>query len=336
MTDPDQTSPATSRRRLETAIGVLVAAVVTVSLIALGVGALSGGSTQDMSASGGDSAERADSGLSGTADSARSADRDALTASADSAAQSAPSESAAEPAAVLLTDRAVIRTGAMSLITDDVEAARRELLAVTDQLGGYVGDEQSRADRSGRLRSAELTLQVPTDDLDTAMERIGNVGTVVARSQSARDVTEEVVDVDSRVASAEAALRRVRLLLDRAVSLGDVVRLEQVLSSRQAELEALLAQQESLAARTSTATLRVDVSLPAEVTPTPVATEEATGFLAGLSRGWDALTTGYVVLATVAGAILPTAVVLALIALAVRLVVRRNRWSRGTARRRPA
>lgn len=332
MSELIQTSRTSSRGRVQTVVGILLAAVVTVSLIALGVGSLSGRSSEDTSAGN----ATAPAGAGATAEGATAADEDA-TRSADAlTAESTRAGATTDPVAVTLTDRSVIRTGAMSLTSDDVEAVRRELLTVTDQLGGYVADEQSRADRGGRLRSAELTLQVPTDDLDTAMERIGTAGTVIARSQSARDVTEDVVDIDSRVASAKAALRRVRLLLDRAVSLGDVVRLEQVLSSRQAELESLLAQQESLAARTSMATLRVDVSLPTEITPPPVEPEEASGFLAGLSRGWDALVTGYVVLATALGAVLPTAVVLALIALAVRFAVRRTWWSRGTARRRPA
>lgn len=328
-------TPSTSpdrRRRVTTAIGVLFAVVATVSLLALGVGALSGGASDTVS-SDTTSADTgaADRPLSGGTEAGlpdASAARSADSGTADSSARAG-----AEPVAVTLVDRSIIRTASLSLTTDDVEAARRELLAVTDQLGGYVADEQSHADRNGQLRTADLTLQVPTDDLDTAMERIGAAGTVIGRSQSARDVTEDVVDVDSRVASARASLHRVRLLLGRAVSLGDVVRLEQVLSSRQAELESLVAQQESLAARTSMATLRVDVSVPTAVTPPPVDPEQASGFLAGLSRGWDALGAGYLMLATVAGAVLPTAVVLGLLALAVRFAVRRTR---GTSRRRTA
>jgi len=135
------------------------------------------------------------------------------------------------------------------------------------------------------------------------------------------------VDVDTRVDNAEASLRRIRLLLGRAVSLGDVIRLEQVLSSRQADLESLLSQQESLAALTSLATLQVSVSEPDSRDPKPAGDDEA-GFLAGLSDGWNALKAGYVALATLVGALLPTAVVLGLIALVARLILRRGRWSR--------
>lgn len=324
MTDTTHTQPGappTGRRRATKAVAVVMAVVVVVSLVALGVGALSGSSSDSTPASGETASLNDGAAVQSDAADARSAS--ALTSEGGAG-------STGQPAGVTLADRSVIRTGAMSLATDDVEAARRELLAVTDQLGGYVADEQSRADRDGRLRSADLTLQVPTGDLDTAMERIGAAGTVISRSQSARDVTSDVVDVDSRVASARASLQRVRLLLNRATSLGDVINLEQVLSSRQAELEALLAQQESLSARTSLALLRVDVSLPA-LAPPPDKPQEASGFLAGLARGWHALGAGYLALATVVGAALPTAVVLALLALAGRFAVRRIRSSRTAA-----
>jgi hypothetical protein len=300
--------------------------VVVISLIALAVGTLSGsnmssGTSESADAVGGSAAEP-EALRSGAGSSEKSAD--AVEAVEDSGGV------AVEPAGLALADRSVIRTAAISLLTEDVAAARSDLLAVTESLGGYVADEQSEATRGGRLRSTSLTVQVPTDDLDVAMDRMSRTGTEVARSQSTQDVTEEVVDVDSRVDSAEAALRRVRLLLKEANSLGDVIRLEQVLSTRQADLESLLSQQESLAARTSMATLRVDVSEPSTAAVQPDDDADS-GFLAGLARGWDALGAGYVALATLAGMLLPTAVVLALIALAVRLFMRRGRWSRTRA-----
>src|SRR3712207_7297710 len=65
----------------------------------------------------------------------------------------------------------------------------------------------------------------------------------------------------SRVESARAALERIRALLDRADSLGTVIRLESVLSDRQAELESLLAQQKALAAQTQMSTDRKSTRL---------------------------------------------------------------------------
>jgi hypothetical protein len=228
-----------------------------------------------------------------------------------------------------LENRAVVRTGGLVLADDDVLVTRLEVVNAIVALGGYVADERSSAADDGGLRLSDLTVKVPSDDFDAAMQRIAATGTVLARTQSARDVTEQVVDVGTRVRSAQASLRRIRLLLGRAESLGDVIRLEQVLSSRQADLESLLAQQESLSARTDLATLQVTIQLP-EAAQEPDETE-ATGFFTGLARGWDALASGYVTLATALGTALPTLVVLGLLALLGRWAARRFRRSGASA-----
>lgn len=327
MTDPIPTGsvPASrrswARSRLGGGVGAALAVLLLVSLVALVIGMSRVTDSADEA-----SMSESSGGSSGEGEAAGAAPREEAFHSAT--LDGGGGKRAAEPASITLTDRALIRTATISLLADDVAAARGELLAITETLGGYVAEERSEAGRGGRLRSADLTLQVPTDDFDAALERVADVGTETSRSGSTEDVTEQVVDVDSRVRSAEAALRRVRLLLQEANSLGDVIRLEQVLSSRQADLESLLSQQESLAALTSMATLRVSVSEPDTDQPKPAGDEDDAGFLAGLSDGWDALKAGYVALATLAGMLLPTAVVLGLIALVLRLLVRRGRWSR--------
>ena len=58
------------------------------------------------------------------------------------------------------------------------------------------------------------------------------------RTAKAEDVTDQVVDVDSRIKSQRASVARVRELMDRATKLSDVVELEGELSNREADLEA--------------------------------------------------------------------------------------------------
>lgn len=333
--DAEQVVPAQASghrtRRIVLSVG---AALLAVTLLALAIGS-QGGSSGDS----GSPMPTADTPAEG-ADSAgsRSADEYASDLSASEQASDFTNDGAAAGAEgpsivdVPLEDRAVIRTGSLTLTSTDVATARRHVLNAIEALGGYVADEQSRADDDGGLRLTDLSLAVPTGEFGTAIERAADAGTVTGRTQSARDVTEQVVDVETRVASAEASLRRIRLLLGRAESLGDVIRLEQVLSSRQADLESLQAQQQSLAARTDLASLQVTIAVPPKkAEPTPEPEEEAAGFFPGLSRGWDALASGYVTLATAAGTALPTLLVLGLLALLVRWITRRVRRNHPTA-----
>lgn len=248
---------------------------------------------------------------------------------------SAAPEQAADASLDITTDalvgRDIIRTGSLTVLTDDLTSARAEVAGVVVRLGGVVASETTVLARGARDRyddgndagdqSMQLSLQVPTARFDAAMTAIAEVGRVQARSINSQDVTAQVADVDSRVESARAALERVRALLARANSLGTVISLEGVLSDRQADLEALLAQQRALQGQTQLATITLDLRVAADA---PLATQEANGFVAGLRTGWNAFTGVLVGSATVLGMLVPFAVLVAPIA-AAALVWRRRR-----------
>lgn len=224
-----------------------------------------------------------------------------------------------------LEQTAVIRTGSLFLSTPNLGRAQAEISGLLASLDGYLASENTQASSEGEIRSADLVLKVPSGSFDVAMERLTQIGNVHSRTQSAKDVTREVADVESRVASARAALERIRLLLDRANSLGTVIRLESVLSDRQSELESLLAQQKALASQTQMSTIDVALSVPRPATLEPEDEPAERGFVAGLSKGWDAFTTMVLGLATAVGALLPFAVLVLLVGVPVWLLVRRLR-----------
>lgn len=208
-------------------------------------------------------------------------------------------------------ERAVIATAEMTLRAEDVAQTVDALALITSSVGGFIAgrDISSNPDDPKGTR-AVLLLRVPTDKLDTVIERAEAEGDVVRVTADEQDVTETVVDVDSRVNSARASVERIRALLSEATTIGEVVRIESELSRREADLESLLAQQRSLADQTALATLSVSVLSPEAVEPVA---EDETGFLAGLDRGWEALVGVVVVALTTLGVLLPFLVVAALV-----------------------
>lgn len=222
---------------------------------------------------------------------------------------------------ISLQDRAIERSGSLRIASENVAKARDAIITDIERLGGYVANERSSTD-DGDLAHVRLELVVPTDAFDEAMTTSAGAGEIVSREQSAKDVTEEVVDVNSRVENAEASLRRIRQLLGRAERLGDVIRLESVLGQREADLESLQARQKSLQQRTTTATIDVSIR-PAEEDGPIKDDEDDTGFLAGLDAGWSGLQTAWTGFATVAGALLPFVLVLGIPIVVVVLLVRR-------------
>ena len=169
---------------------------------------------------------------------------------------------------------------------------------------------------------AEITLSVPSDQLDGVVDSLGSVGKVLQSTSSSDDVGAQIVDTQSRLATMRVSVARVRGFLDSAKDLTQVVTLEAELTRRESDLEALEAQLASL--KGSVARSPVQVSLttqPAVIVPP----QPATGFFAGLKGGWSAFVASVAVMMTVVGAVLPFAVLVALLGLPVWWFVRRRR-----------
>ena len=154
------------------------------------------------------------------------------------------------------------------------------------------------------------------------MDAFGTLGKVEQRSQKSEDVTTKVIDNDARVRAGERSIQQIEALLSRAQKLGDIIAIENDLARRQADLDSLKSQQAWLEDQTSLSTITVYLSRPAAHHHT---THEAKGFLAGLANGWDAFRGATVAVLTALGAVLPFAVLLALLGVPLWLVVRRRR-----------
>ncbi len=150
---------------------------------------------------------------------------------------------------------------------------------------------------------------MPADALDRLVEQVAGYGTVLGRTGQAVDATEELVDLDARVASQEASVVRVRALLARAESIGDVVAVESELARREADLDSLKGRLAALRERVAMSTLTVDL----RTAPPPVEVRAA-GFGTGLGAGWDGLRWLGSGIAAAVGFVLPFLPVLAVLA----------------------
>ena len=203
----------------------------------------------------------------------------------------------------------------------DVAAKADAAESVVIGLGGSVYADNRT---SGDSASADLTLKVPPDSLTQAIDRIAALGHEVSRESSSKDVTTEVADVDSRVRSAQDSLTRLRLLYSQASKIGDILELESQISQREADLEALQAQQRALAAQTTMATLQVSLTTKGTAPPPPPKPRHYKGFAGGLHHGWDAFTSSVSAVATAVGAALPFGVLFLALG-AVAVLFRRRR-----------
>ncbi|MGW0464680.1 DUF4349 domain-containing protein [Streptomyces sp. NPDC003027] len=207
---------------------------------------------------------------------------------------------AEKPAAV--PRQHIVRTAELSVEVGDAEEALATARRVTEAAGGHVSNESTeRVD--GTHVASRVVLRVPQERYESVLRELAGTGRLLSRTADAKDVTEQVVDVESRIATQRASVERVRKLMDRATGLSDVVTLEGELSRRQADLESLLAQQASLKDRTTLATITLE--LTEKETERAERDDDRPGFLDALAGGWSALVTALAWVGVVLAALAP-------------------------------
>jgi hypothetical protein len=227
--------------------------------------------------------------------------------------------------------RDIVYRGGVTVAVRDVATAADRVESMVLAVGGVVAEESStRAPGRRGLGDAHLTVRVPPQDFGGTLDRVGGLGRELERTRSARDVTTELADVDSRVRTQERSVARVRTLLGRADTIGEVVQIESELARREADLESLQAQLARLKDVTDLSTIEVLLVARDEARPAPVEDDDL-GFVAGLRGGWDAFGEIVLVVLTVLGALLPFLVVAALLGLPTYALLRRNRRPAATA-----
>lgn len=292
--------------------GALMAAA-SVAALALAAGTvlpgLAGSGTDSAGAS--SVAAEATDGAVRSSDEALGAPEAAVEGGADMAASgiAVPGADAVEPA--------LVRYGSLLVGTEDVDAARDSFVATVLTMGGRVtsetvvtegggggGPEPYLADSLAASREMGmsypypwyptgpgiwLSVQVPVDRYDQAMEAARDTGEVVQMQQSSYDVGAQISDVDARIAALEASLARLTALMDEASDITDVISLEQAISQRQSELDALRAQQRDLANQTAMSQISLTLMSPEDarqsVDPTPDQSWWES-FLEGLGQFW--------------------------------------------------
>ncbi|MET0741353.1 MAG: DUF4349 domain-containing protein [Candidatus Nanopelagicales bacterium] len=204
-------------------------------------------------------------------------------------------------------DTLLIRTASVQVRTDDVSDAVHSVEELATALQGTITSSQISAapDEDESQARATLTIRVPEERFREAMRSVADLGEVLDQNENAQDVTTEVVDVNARVKSQQASVERVRALLAEATTIGEVVSVEAELARREADLDALLSRQATLADQSARATIAVELVGPEAVVAQP---DEERGFRYGLAQGWEAFVASGAILLTMLGAVLPFAV----------------------------
>jgi len=191
-------------------------------------------------------------------------------------AESAPGNAA-------YVNRMIIKNAEVNVLVEDSDVAIDRLTQIVGDMGGYIISSRiwykPHADGEN-YKYATVTLGIPVSQFETTMRRVRGLAVRVQdENASGEDVSDQFVDLESRLSNLEATQARIQTFLEDAKSVDEALRINKELAQIEAQIEEVKGRMNYLTDRSSFSTITVTISpeLPEIVlTPTPTPTPTAT------------------------------------------------------------
>lgn len=164
----------------------------------------------------------------------------------------------------------VIKTAdlAIEVAKGRIDRSWERVFAIASRLGGFVvssnqgGPTPVAESREDDPRVAEIVIRVPATRFDQALADLSgaDIGKVTRRGTSGQDVTQEFVDLESRLRHYRAQESVLLRIMSRARTIGDTISVQQQLSQVQLQIEEITGRLRYLKDQTSFATISVHLA----------------------------------------------------------------------------
>ena len=195
-------------------------------------------------------------------------------------------------------DRKIVKNAEVSVLVKDSDVAIDRLTQVVSDVGGYIVSSRvwfQPYDDGENYKYASVTLGVPVDQFEVTMRRIRALGLrVLDENASGQDVTDQYVDLQSRLNNLEATQTRIQSFLEDAKSVDEALRINQELAQVEAQIEEVKGKMNYLSDRSAFSTITVSISpdLPV-IEPAPAPTPEPWTPSVTLKNATEALVKAY-------------------------------------------
>lgn len=130
----------------------------------------------------------------------------------------------------------VIRTGNMSFQVSKLNKAKSQVDSILSSVKGYYENEHYNA--YGNRITYSLTLRVPNSKFDSLVQVLETgVGELRSKNISARDVTEEYVDLNIRLDNKLSYLQQYKTILSKAKSIKEILDVQEKIRRLEEEIE---------------------------------------------------------------------------------------------------
>lgn len=186
-------------------------------------------------------------------------------------------------------NRMIIKNGEMSLLVANTDRTIDQVTGVAVDSGGYIVSAKTWVQDG--YKYATINMGVPSDQFEAVQRQLRTLAIeVLIDTSSGQDVSDEYVDLQSRLTNLEATRARIREFLDKATKVEEALQVNAQLSEIEGEIEQVKGRMQYLKDRAAYSTLLVNIEQQ-RPTPTPYPTPTPTYWQPGqtLSDAGDAL-----------------------------------------------
>ncbi|GGN48538.1 DUF4349 domain-containing protein [Oceanobacillus indicireducens] len=158
------------------------------------------------------------------------------------------------------SNRKVIYTADINVETDDFTAFSNQVQKEAARIGGYVLESTLYNEQAEDLKSGQMTIRIPQEDFHPFLDFIEEGSTkVLDHYVSGEDVTEEFVDLESRLKSKEQVEERLLDFLAGAEETEDLLKISNDLAQVQEEIEMIVGRMNYLQDKTDFSTITISI-----------------------------------------------------------------------------
>lgn len=170
--------------------------------------------------------------------------------------------STAQPATtVKLTDRKLIKNGAIVFKVEDVYETKTQLDNLIKEIGGYSSNE-TQQNLSDQMQF-NVTVRIPAHNFDDFIITVLKLALKVdSKNINAQDVTEEFIDVQARIKTKKELESRYHEILKQAKTVEEILAIESNLSTVRTEIESAEGKLNYLTSQISLSTLVITYYQP--------------------------------------------------------------------------
>lgn len=157
-------------------------------------------------------------------------------------------------------DKKIIKNVNASLEVNDYKKTAKKILTEVGNLDGYISNENTYIwDEKNKLFAGNLTIRIPETNFQSFLDYLEDSTSMVSESIYSEDVTEEYIDLESRLKVLREKEARLLELLKEAKDVQGIVSIESELSATRADLESLEARSKHLENRISFSTFNLEI-----------------------------------------------------------------------------